>query len=132
MILNKPTKHQHFSTGDLQKHDARATTKKGLISRYSRVLFEAMPIINKVFKSDCTLYRQHRYRLLNGISGTNGHNLYYWPELGLYELEVPYNQGLSSHKINDTGMMAKWLYECGEAPDIQTAINRLNNWVAYE
>src|SRR5690554_3289665 len=122
MIFNKPTLRRYFTTGNLQKHDDSLTSKQGIIKRYALVLFNAIPTINKALKADCPLYRHHCYQTLKS---TQGHNLYYWPVKGLYELEVPLNDGFSSHKTKDIGLMAKWLYQCGEAPDIQTAINRL-------
>lgn len=125
MIFNKPTQPQHFTTGNYQKHGHRITNKQGIIKRFAKLLSKGKRVFNKAHKTDCPLYRQHCYQILNS---TQGHNLYYWPLKGLYELEVPLNNGFSSHKTKDIGLIAKWLYECGEAPDIQTAIYRLNNW----
>lgn len=129
MIFNKPTKPRHFTTGKFQTHSHSLTTKQGMIKRLAKVLSKGRRSFNKAHKADCPLYRHHYYQILKSAQG---HNLNYLPEKGLYELEVPLNGGFSSHKTDDIGLMAKWLYQCGEAPDIQTAINRLNQWWAYE
>lgn len=129
MIFNKPTKHRYFTTDDLLKHGHVFTAKESFVKRFVQLLKKTKRISKKAHKADCPLYRHHYYQILKS---TQGHNLNYFPEKGLYELEVPLNGGFSSHKTKDIGLMAKWLYQFGEAPDIQTALSRLNNWVTYE